>query len=93
MTMKARTYYIIFGRPPIGGEASPLAAPLVVGASLLSLESLTHLVTRRLSYRGYSEGNRGQRALSLGLPPFHFPNPGRGSGGGAPVDGVWGITP
>jgi len=24
MTMKAHTYYIIFGRPPIGGEASPL---------------------------------------------------------------------
>ena len=23
MTMKAHTYYIIFGRPPIGGEASP----------------------------------------------------------------------
>ena len=32
MTMKAHTYYIIFGRPPIGGgETSPLpplAAPL-----------------------------------------------------------------
>jgi len=31
MTMKAHTYYIIFGRPPIGGKASafpPLAAPL-----------------------------------------------------------------
>ena len=31
--MKAHTYYIIFGRPPIGGEASrlpPLAAPLPV---------------------------------------------------------------
>ena len=24
MTMKAHTYYIIFGRPPIAGEASPL---------------------------------------------------------------------
>ena len=24
MTMKAHIYYIIFGRPPIGGEASPL---------------------------------------------------------------------
>ena len=23
MTMKAHTYYIIFGRPPIGGKASP----------------------------------------------------------------------
>ena len=33
-TMKAHTYYIIFGRPPIGGEASPfprLAAPLRQG--------------------------------------------------------------
>ena len=31
MTMKAHTYYIIFERPPIGGElpASPLAAPLL----------------------------------------------------------------
>ena len=31
MTMKAHTYYIIFGRPPIGGKlpALPLAAPLV----------------------------------------------------------------
>jgi len=28
MTMKAHTYYIIFGRPPIGGKLSPLAAPL-----------------------------------------------------------------
>ena len=30
MTMKAHTYYIIFGRPPIGGSfpPSPLAAPL-----------------------------------------------------------------
>ena len=24
MTMKAHTYYVIFGRPPIEGEASPL---------------------------------------------------------------------
>jgi len=31
MTVKAHTYYIIFGRPPIGGKlpSSPLAAPLV----------------------------------------------------------------
>ena len=31
MTMKAHTYYIIFGRPPIGGKLSPipLAAPLL----------------------------------------------------------------
>jgi len=29
MTMKAHTYYIIFGRPPIGGKLPPpLAAPL-----------------------------------------------------------------
>jgi len=28
MTMKALTYYIIFGRPPIGGEASPPLPPL-----------------------------------------------------------------
>jgi len=30
MTMKAHTYYIIFGRPPIGGKLLPLplAAPL-----------------------------------------------------------------
>ena len=30
MTMKAHTYYIIFGRPPIGGKLRPfpLAAPL-----------------------------------------------------------------
>jgi len=29
MTMKAHTYYIIFGRPPIGGSFPlPLAAPL-----------------------------------------------------------------
>jgi len=31
--MKAHTYYVIFGRPPIGGGAFPLlplAAPLVV---------------------------------------------------------------
>jgi len=27
MTMKAHTYYIIFGRPPIGGEASRLPPP------------------------------------------------------------------
>jgi len=32
MTMKAHTYYIIFGRPPIGGSfpPSPLAAPLPI---------------------------------------------------------------
>ena len=24
MAMKAHTYYTIFGRPPVGGEASPL---------------------------------------------------------------------
>jgi len=32
MTMKAHTYYIIFGRPPIGGSFPPpsLAAPLVL---------------------------------------------------------------
>ena len=31
MTMKAHTYYIIFGHPPIGGSfpLSPLAAPLI----------------------------------------------------------------
>ena len=31
MTMKAHTYYIIFGRPPIGGNFTPfpLAAPLI----------------------------------------------------------------
>jgi len=34
MTMKAHTYYIIFGRPPIGGSfpPSPLAAPLPTAA-------------------------------------------------------------
>jgi len=40
MTMKAHTYYIIFGCPPIGGEASPfrpLAAPLDHGASDFAL--------------------------------------------------------
>jgi len=33
MTMKAHTYYIIFGRPPIGGSFPfpPLAAPLYLG--------------------------------------------------------------
>ena len=33
MAMKAHTYYITFGRPPIGGSfpPSPLAAPLVAG--------------------------------------------------------------
>ena len=41
MAMKAHTYYIIFGRPPIGGEASPpspLAAPLhtIVISNVLS---------------------------------------------------------
>ena len=37
MTMKAHTYYIIFGRPPIGGKLppSPLAAPLVNGLILI----------------------------------------------------------
>ena len=27
MTMKAHTYYIIFGRPPIGARSFPLPAP------------------------------------------------------------------
>ena len=30
-TMKAHTYYIIFGRPPIAGKLLPLAAPLIEG--------------------------------------------------------------
>jgi len=34
MTMKAHTYYIIFGRPPIGGKASRLAAPLTTAEKL-----------------------------------------------------------
>ena len=35
MTMKAHTYYIIFGRPPIGGSfpPSPLTAPLLWSVS------------------------------------------------------------
>ena len=32
--------------------------------------------------------NKVSTHLVLGLPPFHFPIPGRGSGGGAPVDGA-----
>jgi len=44
MTMKAHTYYIIFGRPPIGGKLppSPLAAPL--------LESRTSYTRPRLVF-------------------------------------------
>jgi len=36
--MKAHTYYIIFGRPPIGGKLlplPPLAAPLLLTAMLM----------------------------------------------------------
>ena len=70
MSMKAHTYYIIFGRPPIG-EAFPLprlAAPLslsvcdVVNATFISV---THgqtarrrrtVVGRRLGMRGEARG-------------------------------------
>ena len=41
MTMKARIYYIIFGRPPIGGKLPP---PLPLAASLVVVEDT--LVTR-----------------------------------------------
>jgi len=43
MTMKAHTYYIIFGRPPIGGEASPLAAPLTEGTGEQNAEERADL--------------------------------------------------
>jgi len=36
MTMKAHTYYVIFGRPPIGGSLPPLAAPLGMGIEIQS---------------------------------------------------------
>ena len=39
MTMKAHTYYIIFGRPPIAGEASPLAAPLQTCAEFIRVNT------------------------------------------------------
>ena len=31
--------------------------------------------------------------LSVGLPPFHFPNPGRGSGAEPPADWRPGVSP
>ena len=40
MTMKAHTYYITFGRPPIGGKLPPflrLAAPLVIIIIIISV--------------------------------------------------------
>ena len=53
MTMKAHTYYIIFGRPPIG-EASPLplAAPLTLCRYVcmhVTIFSLTTLQLTRLT--------------------------------------------
>jgi len=42
MTMKAHTYYIIFGRPSTGGDASPLPAPL---AAALNATLIAYLST------------------------------------------------
>ena len=54
MTMKAHTYYIIFGRPPIGGKlpsSPPLAAPLPVRVSgrCSQLLECGRLVAQRVS--------------------------------------------
>jgi len=46
--MKAHTYYVIFGRPPIGGEASPpspRAAPLS-GRKTTTQKSISQLELR-----------------------------------------------
>ena len=44
MTMKAHTYYIIFGRPPIGGKLPPfpLAAPLSLASICCCLTRLCY---------------------------------------------------
>jgi len=46
MTMKAHAYYIIFGRPPIGGKLppSPLAVPLIVSYRLLAERDIAYRV-------------------------------------------------
>ena len=49
VTMKAHTYYIIFGRPPIGGGASPLPPP--GGASgRQHMKRTTDVISERLFF-------------------------------------------
>jgi len=55
MTTKAHTYYIIFGRPPIGGSFPPfpLAAPLFISCSLSASTSPLITRTRRPAIQRY----------------------------------------
>jgi len=52
MIMKAHTYYIIFGRPPIGGEASPLppgGATASIGLLLKQLNTAPHSINAHVN--------------------------------------------
>ena len=66
MTMKAHTYYIIFGRPPIAGKLppSPLAAPLCrgrLGRKTTTVDGTRHLW---LIYRSAVSTRRGDDGMS-----------------------------
>ena len=64
MTKKAHTYYIIFGRPPVGGSFPPsaLVAPLSIGL----YRQLARSVLRAFYRRGLITVNVFQRGVGLG---------------------------
>ena len=63
--MKARTYNIIFGRPPIGGEASLPSAP--GGATVrITLSPLAYVVVREFERR-VATGVRVVRLVGVGV--------------------------
>ena len=65
MTMKAHTYYISFGRPPIGGgELPPLAAPLYAApADARTQAQQKPAVRRRCRSTGQTDGRTDTRSL------------------------------
>jgi len=78
MTMKANTYYIIFGRPPIGGKLPPF---LPLAAPLLKRHGLIQFIKTRRSKIGCERvlRSRSKRiafasplSLSPSLPHFNL---------------------
>ena len=51
--MKAHTYYIIFGCPPIGGEASPHPPPLMSLVFLAAYLMHLHIVSKMTGWFPY----------------------------------------
>jgi len=73
MTMKAHTYYIIFGRPPIGGgrsfPPSPLAAPLPTACCVVVDAACLYAVSTSSACRRALMSLRCQRSLHRSSVP------------------------